>query len=184
MFYISGFYKFKKIINIKKNKKKLQNYFINNSIKGTIILSSEGINGTISTNKKKLYLAINQIKKTFNFNNFNSLNLSKCKFQPFHRSKVKIKKEVVPMGVKIIKRKIKNHVNASKWNKLINNKNIFLIDSRKPFEYEVGTFKGAVNPQVNNFREFPGYLKKINKDNKTENLIIPVGDGLTICRKL
>ena len=164
MYYISGFYKFKKIINIKKNKKNLQNYFINNSIKGTIILSSEGINGTISTNKKKLNSAINQIKKTFNFNNFDSLNLSKCKFQPFHRSKVKIKKEVVPMGVKIIKRKIKNHVNPSKWNKLINNKNIFLIDSRKPFEYEVGTFKGAVNPQVNNFREFPLYLKKINKD--------------------
>ena len=55
MFYISGFYKFKKIINIKKNKKKLQNYFINNSIKGTIILSTEGINGTISGKKKKLY---------------------------------------------------------------------------------------------------------------------------------
>ena len=164
MFFIAGFYKFKKIVNIKKNKKKLQNYFINNSLKGTIILSPEGINGTISTNKKKLNSAINQIKKTFNFNNFDSLNLSKCKFQPFHRSKVKIKKEVVPMGVKIIKRKIKNHVNPSKWNKLINNKNIFLIDARKPFEYEVGTFKGAVNPQVNNFREFPGYLKKINKD--------------------
>ena len=164
MFFIAGFYKFKKIVNIKKNKKKLQNYFINNSLKGTIILSSEGINGTISTNKKKLNSAINQIKKTFNFNNFDSLNLSKCKFQPFHRSKVKIKKEVVPMGVKIIKRKIKNHVNPSKWNKLINNKNIFLIDARKPFEYEVGTFKDAVNPQVNNFREFPKYLKKINKD--------------------
>ena len=164
MFFIAGFYKFKKIVNIKKNKKKLQNYFINNSIKGTIILSSEGINGTISTNKKKLYLAINQIKKTFNFNNFNSLNLSKCKFQPFHRSKVKIKKEVVPMGIKIIKRKIKNHVNPLKWNKLINNKNTFLIDARKPFEYEVGTFKGAINPQVNNFREFPTYLQKINKD--------------------
>ena len=67
MFYISGFYKFKKIINIKKNKKKLQNYFINNSIKGTIILSNEGINGTISAKKKKLDLAINQIKKTFRF---------------------------------------------------------------------------------------------------------------------
>ena len=164
MFYISGFYKFKKIINIKKNKKKLQNYFINNSIKGTTILSTEGINGTISANKKKLDLAINQIKKTFRLDNFDSLNLSKCKFQPFHRGKVKIKKEVVPMGVKVLKRKIKNHVKPSKWNKLINSKNTFLIDARKPFEYEVGTFKGAVNPQVKNFREFPVYLKKINKE--------------------
>ena len=54
MFYILGFYKFKKIINIKKNKKNLQNYFVNNSIRGTIILSQEGINGTISGKKKKL----------------------------------------------------------------------------------------------------------------------------------
>ena len=167
MFYISGFYKFKKITNIKKNKKKLQKYFINNSIKGTTILSTEGINGTISAKKQKLDLAINKIKKTFSFDNFDSLNLSKCKFQPFHRGKVKIKKEVVPMKFKVVKRKIKNHVTPSKWNKLINNKNTFLIDARKPFEYEVGTFKGAVNPQVNNFREFPGYLKKINNKEKT-----------------
>ena len=163
MFYISGFYKFIKIINIKKNKKKLQNYFITNSIRGTIILSTEGINGAISAKKKKLTSAINQIKKIFNFDNFDSLNLSKCNFQPFHRSKVKIKEEVVPMGVKVIKRNSKNHVDPLNWNKLINNKNTFLIDVRKPFEYEVGTFKNAVNPQVNNFREFPGYLKQINK---------------------
>ena len=166
MFYISGFYKFKKIINIKKNKKKLQNYFINNSIKGTIILSTEGINGTISAKKKKLDLAINQIKKTFKFGNFDSLNFSKSKFQPFHRGKIKIKKEVVPMGIKVLKTKLKNHVEPTKWNKLINSKNTFLIDARKPFEYEVGTFKGAINPKVNNFREFPRYLKNLDK-NKT-----------------
>ena len=166
MFYISGFYKFKKIINIKKNKKKLQNYFINNSIKGTIILSTEGINGTISAEKKKLDLAINQIKKTFRFSNFDSVNFSKSKFQPFHRGKIKIKKEVVPMGIKVLKTKFKNHVEPTKWNKLINSKNTFLIDARKPFEYEVGTFKGAINPKVNNFREFPRYLKNLDK-NKT-----------------
>ena len=164
MFYISGFYKFKKIINIKKNKKNLQNYFVNNSIRGTIILSQEGINGTISGKKKKLDLVINKIKKIFKFNNFDSLNSSKSKFQPFHRGKVKIKKEVVPMGIKVLKRKLKNHVEPSKWNKLINDENTFLIDVRKPFEYDVGTFNGAVNPQVNNFREFPKYLKNLHKD--------------------
>jgi len=164
MFYISGFYKFKKIINIKKNKKNLQNYFVNNSIRGTIILSQEGINGTISGKKKKLDLVINKIKKIFKFNNFDSLNSSKSKFQPFHRGKVKIKKEVVPMGIKVLKRKLRNHVEPSKWNKLINDENTLLIDVRKPFEYDVGTFNGAVNPQVNNFREFPKYLKNLHKD--------------------
>jgi UPF0176 protein len=164
MFYISGFYKFKKIINIKKNKKNLQNYFVNNSIRGTLILSQEGINGTISGKKKKLDLAISKIKKNFKFNNFDSFNSSKSKFHPFHRGKVKIKKEVVPMGIKVLKRKLKNHVEPSKWNKLINDENTFLIDARKPFEYDVGTFNGAVNPQVNNFREFPKYLKNLHKN--------------------
>jgi len=164
MFYISGFYKFKKITNIKKKKRILESYFFKNSIRGTLILSSEGVNATLSSKKKNLYLILNKIKKIFKINNFDSHNLSKCKFQPFHRGKVKIKKEVVPMGIKIAKRNLKNHLNPAKWNKLIKNKNTLLIDARKPFENKVGSFKKSVNPQVNNFREFPEYLKKLSKD--------------------
>jgi len=163
MFYISGFYKFKKIKNIKKIKKFLQSFFIKKNIKGTIIISNEGINGTIAAKKKNLEIAIKKIKNTFKFTRFDSQNLSKSKFQPFHRGKVKIKKEVVPMGIKISKRKLDNHLEPLKWNKLIKNKNTFLIDARKPFEYNVGTFKGAINPKVDNFREFPKYLNKLDK---------------------
>ena len=166
MFYISGLYKFKKILNIKKNKKILQTFLINKGIRGTIIISSEGINGTISASKKNLNLALSNIKRIFKFNNFDSQSLSKSEFQVFHRGKVKIKKEVVPIGIKISKRKSKNHVEPFKWNKLINDKNTFLIDARKPFEYEVGTFKNAKNPKVNNFRDFPNYLKNLNKNKK------------------
>ena len=152
MYFISGFYKFKKISNIKKNKKIIQVYFINKGIRGSIIISKEGINGTISSKRKILDEAVNKIKKTFKFSNFDSINLSKCSYQPFHRGKVKIKKEVVPMGIKISKRKSKNHVDPTKWNKLIRDKNTFLLDARKPFEYKVGTFKRSINPNVNNFR--------------------------------
>jgi len=164
MYFISGFYKFKKISNIKKNKKIIQVYFINKSIRGSIIISKEGINGTISAKRKILNEAVDKIKKTFKFSNFDSINLSKCRYQPFHRGKVKIKKEVVPMGVKISKRNPKHHVDPTKWNKLIRDKNTFLIDARKPFEYKVGTFKRSTNPNVNNFREFPSYLKKLDKE--------------------
>jgi len=163
MFYISGFYKFKKLKNIKKIKKSLQFFFIKKNIKGTIIISNEGINGTIAAKKKNLELAIKNIKNTFKFAKFDSQNLSKSKFQPFHRGKAKIKSEVVPMGIKISKRKLDNHLDPLKWNKLIKSKNTFLIDVRKPFEYNVGTFKGAINPKVDNFREFPNYLKKLDK---------------------
>ena len=119
MFYISGFYKFKKIKNIKKIKKHLQNYFIKKNIRGTIIISNEGINGTISAKKKNLDLVIKKIKNTFKFIKFDNQNLSKSKFQAFHRGKIKIKKEVVPMGIKISKRKLDNHLDPIKWNKLM-----------------------------------------------------------------
>jgi len=164
MFFISGFYKFKKIPNIKKNKKIMQTYFISNGIRGTIIISKEGINGSISAKRKNLDLAINKIKKTFNFSNFDSLNSSKCYYQPFHRGKIKLKKEVVPMGIMISKRQSKNHIDPTKWNKMIRDKNTFLLDARKPFEYEVGTFERSINPKVDNFREFPSYLKNLEKD--------------------
>ena len=163
MFYISGFYKFKKIYRIKKAKKSLADIFFKYKIRGTIIISSEGINGTISSNKKNLEIVLNKIKKTFNFTNFDSQNLSKNKFQAFHRGKVKVKKEIVPMDLKIFKRITKNHLDPIKWNKLISNRKTVLIDARKPFEYKVGTFKGSINPEINNFREFPHYLKKLDK---------------------
>ena len=163
MFYIAGFYKFKKILNIKKNKYFFTNFFIEQNAKGTLIISKEGINGTISAKKKNLDLIINKIKRNFNFVNFDSKSLSKSKFQPFHRAKIKIKKEVVPMGMYTSKRKLNGHINPKKWNKIIKDKNTLLIDVRKPFEYAVGTFKNAINPNVSNFREFPKYLKKLDK---------------------
>ena len=166
MFYISGFYKFKKITNLKKNKKLLLRYFNENSVRGTIIISSEGINGTISATKENLRIVISKIKLTFKIKKFDSLNLSINKFQPFHRGKVKIKKEVVPIGIMVTKRKLKNHIDPSKWNKLIRDKNTFLIDVRKSFEYQVGTFKRSINPNVNNFREFPNYLGNLSKEKK------------------
>ena len=67
MFYIAGLYKFKKISNVKRNKKLLQIYFIQKNIRGTIIISNEGINGTISANKRNLNLALNKIKRIFKF---------------------------------------------------------------------------------------------------------------------
>ena len=164
MFYIFGFYKFKKIKEIKKNKKILNIFFIKNKIRGTIILSNEGINGTISGKKNNLNLGIKKIKKVLNFLNFDSENFSLNKFQPFHKCKVKIKKELVPMGININKRSLNGQINPKKWNKIISDENTTLIDARKPFEHEVGTFKNSINPNINNFREFPKFLKKLNKN--------------------
>jgi len=164
MFEVFGFYKFKKLTALKKNKILLQNFLVKKNIRGTIIIANEGINATISGKTPDLKITIIMIKKILDFKKFDSQNISKSKFQPFHKAKVKIKKEVVPMSLSLSsKNKKGNHIDPKKWNKLISNKETLVLDSRKPFEYEVGTFKKSVNPDVNNFREFPKYLNKLDK---------------------
>ena len=164
MFIVLGFYKFRNLKSLKKNKLIIQKLFIDNNIKGTLIISNEGINGTISGKTKNIFLTSKKIKSLFGIINFDSENLSKSKFQPFHKPKIKIKKEVVPMGLNIsAKNKKTNYVEPLKWNNLIKDKNTFILDARKPFEYELGSFKKAVNPKVNHFREFPEYLNKLDK---------------------
>ena len=164
MFNVLGFYKFKKLKSLKKNKLFLQKIFTDNDIKGTLIISSEGLNGAISGRSKNISLISKRIKRLFDIVNFDSENLSKSKFQPFHKPRIKIKKEVVPMGLNIsAKNKKTNHIEPLQWNNLIKDKNTFVLDARKPFEYEVGSFKKAVNPKVSHFRDFPEYLNKLDK---------------------
>ena len=166
MFKVFGFYKFVKVKSLKKNKVFLQKFLISNHIRGTIIIAKEGLNGTISGSIKNIDKITKKLKFLFSFKQFDSSNESKSKFQPFHKPKIKIKKEIVPMNLTINskERNMKTHLDPKDWNKLIKNKDTHIIDTRKPFEYKVGTFKRSVNPNVNNFRDFPKYLKKLKKN--------------------
>ena len=168
MFNIQGFYKIKLIVNCDLHKEKIKTYLLSQSVKGTVILSPEGINGTIAGKKSNVNSCIKFIKDSFSIDIFDSKNSSTCYFLPFYRAKVKIKKEVVPIGLelKVSERRKSFYVNPNHWNKLINDKNVTLIDVRKHFEHKVGTFKGAINPKINSFREFPKYLNKLKKHNK------------------
>ena len=166
MFEVFGFYKFVKIPYLKKNKKLISEILTKKNIRGTVIISKEGVNGTISGKGLDIKTTIDILKKVLKFKDFNSTNKTKSLFQPFHKPKVKIKSEVVPMNLKLHKmiQKKDSHVEPNKWNKLIKDKETIVIDARKPFEYDVGTFKGSVNPSVDNFRDFPKYLKKLKKN--------------------
>ena len=165
MFSVFGFYKFKKISLLKKYKKFFQSEFLNNKIRGTLILASEGVNGTIAGERKSILKIKNLLRKKLKFSKFDNQNHSLSKFQPFHRGKVKIKKEVVPIGLNINSKTKRQsiYLSGKSWNKLISKKDTLVVDARKPFEFKVGTFKKAINPNINNFRDFPKYLKKINK---------------------
>ena len=166
MFKIFGFYKFIKIRSLKKNKDILQEIFISNNIRGTLIIANEGLNGTISGRIKDIDKTIKKIKSLFLFKHFDNNNESKSKFQPFHKPKIKIKREVVPMNLILNskERNIEKHLEPKEWNKLIKDKDTHIIDTRKPFEYKIGTFKKSINPNINNFREFPKYLNKLKKN--------------------
>ena len=166
MFAVFGFYKFQKINDLKKNQKILKNLLINKNINGSIIISNEGLNGSISGTNKDIKTTIIKLKKILNIKKFDSVNNSISKFKPFHKPKVKIKREVVPMDLKISNRIVKKntHIDPTKWNKLIKKKETLLLDVRKPFEHKVGSFKKSINPNIGNFRDFPKYLKKLKKD--------------------
>ena len=166
MFEVLGFYKFIKINALKKNKDILQKLLIQNNLRGTIIIAKEGLNGTISGKSKNILILINKLQSLFSFKKFDSHNKSKSSFQPFHKPKVKIKKEIVPMNLTLNpkERNLNTHLDPREWNKLIKKKDTHIIDTRKPFEYEVGTFKKSINPNINNFRDFPKYLKKLKKN--------------------
>tara|TARA_B100000780_G_scaffold159887_1_gene111740 strand:+ start:151 stop:534 length:384 start_codon:yes stop_codon:yes gene_type:complete len=127
MFNIFGFYKFTNITKLKKHKQDLQLFMVKNEVRGFLILAKEGINGTISGKKSAIILVKKKILKQFNFQDFDSKNNSSSKFQPFHKAKVKIKKEVIPFGLNLNKKnKKKNiYIEPGKWNELIKKKILY-----------------------------------------------------------
>ena len=164
MYKIFGFYKFKKIKNIKLLKKNLKNFIDEEEVRGSIIISIEGINGTISFKPTKYKKVKNKILNLLNIRKLDNENISYYKYQAFKKGKIKIKKEVVPIGMKLNKIVTKNKIEPKDWNKFILKKETVLIDTRKNFEFKVGTFKGSINPELNNFRDFPRYFKTLKKN--------------------
>ena len=166
MYKIFGFYKFKKLNDLKAIKKKLESLFNQEDVKGSIIISLEGLNGSIAFKSNQHVKIKTKIKSIFGIRNFDNENLSTYQYKAFNKAKIKIKKEVVPIGIRIKKKISNNQIDPKKWNKFIQQKNLVLIDTRKDFEFKVGTFKGSINPKLNNFRDFPKYFKTLRKDQK------------------
>ena len=124
MFKVFGFYKFIEIKSLKKKKIFLQKFLATNDTRGTIIISQEGLNGTISGKNKNIEKTVKKIKFLFSFKKFDCENTSKSLFQPFHKPKVKIKKEVVPMNFTLNpkERNTETHLDPKEWNDLIKKK--------------------------------------------------------------
>ncbi|CAI8376831.1 MAG: rhodanese-related sulfurtransferase [Litorivicinaceae bacterium] len=130
-------------------------------LRGTLLLAEEGINGTIAGKRE----GIDAVKQWLDADGrFDRLEYKESLMDdegiPFYRMKVKLKKEIVTLGVPGISPKMKagRYVMPEDWNELINDPETITIDTRNDYEYEVGTFKGAINPETKTFREFPEWV--------------------------
>jgi UPF0176 protein len=155
-------------------------------ILGTIIIGEEGINGTISGNESSLNKAVTALKS---INLFQDLDLkeSYSTKKPFLRLKIKIKEEIVSMGLRDIDPTIQagQYIVPEEWNNLINDKNTVLIDTRNNYEYSIGTFENSINPETNNFKEFPNWVDKQGfneSDKKSKNFAMFCTGGIR-CEK-
>lgn len=166
MLKLISFYKFVKILNPIDNKLIFKKFLIDNKLKGSIIFSFEGINGSIAGKQSNIELLSNFLKKKFLFDEFDNINECDVDFIPFKKAKIKIKKEVVPLNELFNdnKYKFQNRVEPEDWNKLILSNDVTVVDVRKSFESEIGTFEKAINPEINDFRKFPEYFEKLSSD--------------------
>jgi UPF0176 protein len=140
-------------------KNKLLEIESGNDLSGLLIFASEGINGTICAKKNVIDIVINLLNKYIDNRNLNiKVNFSKNKV--FKKLKIKIKKEIVTMGVNEIypSKDSGTYVDTDNWNKLIKNPNTLVIDTRNHYEVSVGTFKNSINPNTRNFSEFPKWI--------------------------
>lgn len=131
------------------------------NIKGTILLASEGINGTVAGSRENIDALLAHIKQDERLADIEHKE-SFDNQQPFYRMKVKLKKEIVTMGVQGIdpKKVVGTYVEPADWNALIQDPEVLVIDTRNDYEYEIGTFDGAINPVTDSFRDFPSYVEK------------------------
>lgn len=180
---VSALYYFVRLENYQDFKKPLLDLMANNNVKGTLLLAKEGINGTIAGSRKGINTIIDWLKSDPRLTQLESKE-SICDENPFYRSKVKLKKEIVTMGVDNIDPNLKvgRYVKPKDWNRLIEDPEVLLIDTRNDYEVNIGTFKGAINPETTTFRQFPKYAEQ-NLNPKKHKKIAMFCTGGIRCEK-
>jgi UPF0176 protein len=158
---VSALYHFAKLDNFEELQAPLLNKMKENGVKGTLLLALEGINGTISGTRQGIDNVMNFIRSDTRLAKLVTKESFAEKI-PFYRSKVKLKKEIVTMGVAGIDPKhiVGTYVKPQDWNALISSPDVVVVDTRNDYEVAIGTFKNALNPETTTFREFPQYAQE------------------------
>ena len=158
---VSALYHFVTLDDYRELRKPLYDFMIKNEIKGTLLLAKEGINGTVAGSQEsidKLHTWLRSDERLKDLRSKESFD----DVMPFYRTRVKLKKEIVTMGVYGIdpNHVVGTYVKPEDWNELISDPEVLLIDTRNDYEVAIGTFKNAIDPKTETFRQFPDYVKK------------------------
>ena len=164
MLIVAALYHFAKLGDPAALREPLLQLCIARGVKGSLLLANEGINGTIAGQRAGVDAVVGYLRSVPGFAGLEHKESQTLK-PPFTRMKVKLKREIVTMGQPDVDPVVRvgKHIAAKDWNDLIAEPDVVLIDTRNSYEVSIGTFRGAVDPKTNTFRDFPDWWK----DNKT-----------------
>ncbi|MDD2725280.1 MAG: rhodanese-related sulfurtransferase [Methylovulum sp.] len=180
---VCALYKFVTLDNFPALRQPLLDVMEAQHLRGTLLLANEGINGTVAGSRSAIDTLLNWLRRDPRLADLDSKE-SYTDTLPFNRPKVKLKKEIVTLGVEGIdpKRVVGTYINPIEWNQLISDPEVLLIDTRNDYEYQVGTFKNAVNPNTDSFRQFPEFVKTHLDPNKHKKVAMFCTGGIR-CEK-
>ncbi len=158
---VVALYKFTAFPDFEQWQAPIRQILLDNDVKGTLLIAHEGINGTIAGTRQGIDKVLSYLHNISAIGEFD-FKESYTDELPFYRTKVKLKKEIVTMGVTDIDPRIDagQYVKPKDWNALISDPDVLLIDTRNEYEVNIGTFKNAINPHTEAFRQFPDYVAK------------------------
>ena len=158
---VAALYKFVRLDNYQALQQPLLDTMHRLAVRGTLLLAAEGINGTVSGTRAAIDALLDWLAQDPNLGAIEHKE-SYVDAHPFLRTKVKLKREIVTLGVEGIdpRHVVGTYVAPEAWNALISDPEVLLIDTRNDYEVAVGSFRGAVNPETTSFREFPDYVRE------------------------
>jgi UPF0176 protein len=138
-------------------------------IKGSLLITSEGINGTLAGTREAIDELLHYLKTQVVHGELEHKE-SVCAYQPFERAKVRLKKETISIGEPTDVRNVGTYVSPQGWNALIADPDTIVIDTRNNYEVHLGTFQGAVNPGIRTFKQLPDYVREHLADAKHKKI--------------
>ncbi|ODN42025.1 oxygen-dependent tRNA uridine(34) hydroxylase TrhO [Piscirickettsia litoralis] len=182
---VAAMYKFASLPDYKEIQPKLLEFCKSQDIKGTLLLAQEGINGTVAGSRLAIDNLLSYLRKDSRLSQLeHKESYLEPSAVPFYRMRVKLKKEIVTLGVEGVdpNETVGQYVKPEDWNALISDPDVVVVDTRNDYEYDIGTFKGAENPETETFRDFPEYVEK-NLDPKKHKKVAMFCTGGIRCEK-